>query len=132
MITLGNLDIINVLLCDDVRTEDTGKSIIIGVYNDSVQVNEFPVNLRPVYWLQVDHREVGDFNFLFRGVIRGSETAVISGRVDGSAIRQGVGSIKIGPIPLALEEPADVEFQAQVPDDVWVTLGSMRFELRPT
>jgi hypothetical protein len=34
-----------VLICDDVRQEVSGKEIIIGLYNDSVLFNSFPITM---------------------------------------------------------------------------------------
>lgn len=47
------LKITNALLCDDVRTEDNGKAIIIGVYTGHVVFSSFPAPWRPVIWFEV-------------------------------------------------------------------------------
>lgn len=42
------------LLCDDVRTENTSKDILIGVYHGGVVVNRLPAILRLALYLQID------------------------------------------------------------------------------
>ena len=41
-LTVGNLTITHAMCCDDVRREDNGKLLIIGVYLDDVRVSSFP------------------------------------------------------------------------------------------
>ena len=42
----------NAIICDEVRVEDTGKHIIIGVYSESIAVSDFPANLLLSFWIQ--------------------------------------------------------------------------------
>jgi hypothetical protein len=37
--------VIDVLVCDDIRTEDNGKPMLIGVYSGDILVPDFPANL---------------------------------------------------------------------------------------
>lgn len=46
--------LVTALLCDDVRTENTSKDILIGVYHGGVVVNRLPAILRLVLYLQID------------------------------------------------------------------------------
>ena len=46
-----SLRIENVLVCDDIRTEDNGKALIIGVYTGSISPRKFPAKLKLSYWL---------------------------------------------------------------------------------
>ena len=43
----------NVIVCDEVRIEDTGKHIIIGVYPETIVVPEFPAGLLLCIWAQL-------------------------------------------------------------------------------
>lgn len=41
--------LIDWMICDDIRTEDTGKHILIGIYEDNIVVNTLPVILPQIY-----------------------------------------------------------------------------------
>ncbi len=43
----------NAIICDEVRTENTGKQIMIGVYPENIMVSEFPVSLLLGMWSQL-------------------------------------------------------------------------------
>ena len=55
------------LVCDDVRIEDTGKHILIGVYTGGVRLKEAPVQLRMAFWILFEHdAETAEFETEFR------------------------------------------------------------------
>lgn len=53
----------SVILCDDVRIEDSGKHLLIGVYTNGISVASFPANLLLSIWLNVSFDEIGEFGF---------------------------------------------------------------------
>jgi hypothetical protein len=46
------LDIRSALVCDFVRTEDNGKSIIIGAYTGDIVVTEAPTKFSLTFWVE--------------------------------------------------------------------------------
>ena len=40
----------SVIVCDDIRNEDNGKSIIIGTYNGGIVLSKIPSNLQLCFW----------------------------------------------------------------------------------
>jgi hypothetical protein len=46
-----SLEITSAILCDLVRTEDTGKQILIGVYTGDVLFERFPAAFAPTFWI---------------------------------------------------------------------------------
>ena len=42
----------NALVCDDIRTEDTSKRILIGLYSENILVRDFPANLLLAFYVQ--------------------------------------------------------------------------------
>ncbi len=48
-----------VILCDDVRVENNGKHILIGVYSGDIYVSEFAFQLPLRLWINVTPKEVG-------------------------------------------------------------------------
>ena len=52
------------VLCDDVRFENNGKLLLIGVYSDLVQVMNLPLQMRSIgLAIKARVREVGKFQF---------------------------------------------------------------------
>ena len=48
----------NAIICDDIRKEDSGKYILIGVYGENITVSRFPFSSTFAFWISVmTHRE---------------------------------------------------------------------------
>jgi hypothetical protein len=53
-----SLSVNYVVVCDEIRKEDNGKYIIIGVYLDNISVPRFPFDMTLAFWISiVPHRE---------------------------------------------------------------------------
>lgn len=78
------IDIKSVVVCDDIRTEDNNKKLLIGVYTGAVIVNDIPAVLGSfALWAGIRYRD--------------SKTKILSFRLldpKGKAIREGSGPIK--------------------------------------
>lgn len=48
------IKVLTFLLADDIRQEQNGKSIIIGVYSGDVLVSRFPADLKVAIWLEIE------------------------------------------------------------------------------
>jgi hypothetical protein len=70
------LTIDSVLVCDDVRMENNGKAIIIGVYSGTINPLRFPTTLRLVLWMigRVEGRGEFRLEVRIRFVPDGTET----------------------------------------------------------
>jgi hypothetical protein len=106
-------DIEGALVCDDVREERTGKLILIGVYVRTINVADFPTDLRLTFWLQITVKEAGEHSGEMR--IINSEGAVL---LKGETV---ITLKRIGRTAIGLEE---VSFQVQ--SESTITL-QMRF-----
>lgn len=67
-----------VVICDDIRREDNGKQILIGVYSGNIVVEKFPANLVLSAWLQCTASETGDIPLNLR-IVNGEKEAVAGG-----------------------------------------------------
>ncbi len=56
----------NAIICDQVRKEDTGKHILLGVYPIDALVPDFPTKIVLVLWLQFYVDRNGEFALEFR------------------------------------------------------------------
>lgn len=44
----------NVLICDDVRVENNGKHIFIGVYTGDILFESLPAIFSPIFWVEIE------------------------------------------------------------------------------
>ncbi len=52
------LSVKHVIVCDEIRREDSGKYILIGVYSDNITVPRFPFDMTLAFWISaVPHKE---------------------------------------------------------------------------
>jgi hypothetical protein len=65
-ITLSRKNISKVLICDDIRVENNGKYILIGVYTDDILVSSLPATLSFMTYLQIRPDDVGEANIRAR------------------------------------------------------------------
>ncbi|QLQ18648.1 MAG: hypothetical protein HZT43_08235 [Exiguobacterium profundum] len=67
------------LFCDDVRHEQNGKLIVIGMYTGTIQFDKFPAQSQ--FWMLAHFRadSVGDETFTIRIDVNGQEASRIEG-----------------------------------------------------
>lgn len=121
----------NAIICDDVRKEDNGKHLIIGVYPNNMLVPKFPATLAPSLWIQLYLDEENETAIEFRIV-----------QDDGKVL--GCGS---GVLPVSLAQPATtilppslieiqkkcvLSFQIREKGKRWKTLKKVPVEKQPT
>jgi hypothetical protein len=76
----AQLDVDFCLICDDVRREDTGKFILIGVYTNNIGVAPGLPELRVMAAVNMRASAVGEYRFQVRGRFEGSAVAHLEGR----------------------------------------------------
>lgn len=58
--------IVNAVFCDDARKELSGKSILIGVYDDTIMTQTFPINLKLCMWFSFQVLRIGEISIEIR------------------------------------------------------------------
>lgn len=53
----------SVIICDDVRIEDNGKAILIGVYSGTITLRKMPTAMRLAFWLLGEVEGEGKLDF---------------------------------------------------------------------
>jgi len=117
-------------LCDDVRREDNGKLIFLGVYGESVLVASFPARLRlanPV-WFELKEPYNGN---IWSQVL-----------LDDEKIMEGVGPAEMGagnplitiqPIPIQVPREGMLSFQLKFSEDgEWQTTVTIPIRPNPS
>lgn len=107
------------LLCDDVRTENNGKLILIGVYLGAVGVKSFPLNFRPVVYLEFEpgfknDTKVLEFNLAPAGAK--AESTKMDIQIDDE---DRVLVVRPAP-PIILTEPSELWISARLGGGRWV------------
>lgn len=65
-VVLPSLELTGMILCDDIRREQNGKFILIGVYGISILCNEFPAQLNLHLFCSIQPTRLGDVELEFQ------------------------------------------------------------------
>jgi hypothetical protein len=117
-------------VCEDVRREDSGKLILIGVYGHNINVTEVPANLvlSLVLFLRIKERTA--FDFRLKAEFDGRALAEGQGRME--LLEEGDGVFVIPNIFLPnIDKSGDINFMIQQGDAEWQTVRSIPFNYRP-
>ena len=75
-----DMKILSALICDDVRREDNGKEILIGVYSGSIAIPTIPANITLTAWINMEIHGPCEFDFEIR-VLDPSDRQVVHGKL---------------------------------------------------
>ncbi len=64
-----------VIICDDVRKENTNKDILIGVYSGDIILPSFPSELALAIWIELIPKQIGEHELEFRLSLAGQQLA---------------------------------------------------------
>jgi hypothetical protein len=102
-------EIKTVIFCDDIRKEITNKDILIGVYAGDIVVPSFPTPLALALWIEIDPKEVGTRELIFR-VIAGKAEPFQFG-IGIETITLGAASLLIPPIPTPMDSEGEITLE---------------------
>lgn len=116
------------LLCDEVRQENNGKFMILGVYTPDIIVPAVPFALPSLSFFNVlESDEAGTFEFTLRLSVGGNQLVTAGGQVGMAAAGVVALPLRFGPVHLqvdgeyvfvfespALDEPAEFRFRVVV------------------
>lgn len=126
-----------VLICDDVRKENTNKDILIGVYGGHIVVAQFPITLTLALYLEYYPVQRGEQElFLKVGVL---EQSTSIGRVGLSIGEDTPLSIAITGIAIHVERPGELLIDVSNDRTIWTTIkrkqilqGDVKSAISPT
>lgn len=116
------------IVCDDIRREENGKDIIIGVYSGNIIVPMFPAPLALMYWLQFYASQAMDEMRLEFRVVGDNEIQFAAAKAGMRIGRAGMGSIAVGPFPIMLQIPTTIRLQTKIGDQDWRTINQTAVE----
>lgn len=128
----AKVDVRYAFLCDDIRREDNGKLIIVGIYDTSVNVRGTPVNLQFSVLLGLDILEIGETDLDVQITADGEVKGGVNGHLEISD--KGITHAPIPPIPLLnLKGPCEISVQwRQGKTDEWRTALSIPLYVTPS
>ena len=121
---MGKTTVVSSVLCDDVRTEDSGKEILIGVYSGTVTVHSLPTPLLALrWWVNLEIQGPCQIKISFRITDHHDKQVFLSEVSTGTEDEVGLGSVHMGPIPLAVSDPNGLlRFEYKEDDGDWVAI----------
>ena len=123
------MKIINFILCDEVRTEDNGKQILIGVYAHNIKLNQVPATLSLTAWLQFMTGDSNEVHIDFR-VLDQNHTMKISGggqvRVEG---KTALATLHLPKLFVEFQKPGEMIFQMRESGKRWKTVKTVAVEM---
>ena len=115
----------NVVLCDDIRVEDTRKHLLIGVYLENIVVEQFDAALIFRLWVQFYPDKDGDLFIELR--MKGTA-------IDKSPLFRGVinidkkdefSTLRLPQMPIIIKREGELEFQIREKGKRWKTVKSI-------
>ncbi|WP_417467823.1 DUF6941 family protein [Maricaulis sp.] len=120
----------NVVICDDVRREDNGKVILIGVYTGEIVVTEFPHAMDLTCWFEIASRGDGKAPFSARALFEpdGIELFSVSAGIErergplGEEVTEDYFAAPCGQVQI--ERPGTIVVQFKSGESDWQTVRS--------
>lgn len=120
------VDVKTVIVCDDVRREDNGKWLLIGVYAKDIGFHKLPDNFSFSVWIELDYLAVGEHDFSFRAVHQPGETELftVGGRVEVKRAERRETLVMAG-LPALIPGEGELEVQARWGSAEWRVIKTM-------
>lgn len=122
----------NITVCDQVRVENNGKFLLIGVYTNTILLSQFPSPFYLNIWLLVEAAKPGTGEFAFRATMANSGAPIfeINGGMEVTDTNEWIPMAFGGDTMLV--EPDDIIIEGRFNDDTeWSTLRVMRVRQMP-
>ena len=100
------VEILSAVVCDDVREENNGKEILVGVYSGTIAVQEIPsppLSLR--CWVNLRIQSSCEVRLYFRAIDQDNKEIFQAQLKTETDDEIGMGSVSLGPIVYTLKEP---------------------------
>lgn len=104
----------NVILCDDVRREVTGKDIIIGVYGGKVAVGAYPAMISAAIWIELEVDRIGRIDGEVQiATPSGNPPVSVVFQIDATEL--GPSPLAVGGLPIVLEHDGEITISLREP-----------------
>lgn len=126
-----SIKVLSAVLCDEVRREQSGKDILIGVYGGEIILNNIPGPISVSLWLSLEIPHKGDFVAEIRVVnAENKELARLKAEF-GISGQYSHSSFYTPRMRLDIEKPTSLKFQCRLDAERWKTVLT-RDVIQPT
>lgn len=130
MSKVGELNVGNVMLCDDIRQEQgNNKFILIGVYSGDIIISELPADISLAFYMEIKapkgHHQI---EIRLSGPQKGGQ-AILKSQFEHSGV--GTGTIASPRINISMAEEGPFRIDMRAGTGRWVNLISKRVMLNP-
>jgi hypothetical protein len=121
-----------VVLCDDIRQEQNNKFILIGVYNGTIVVQDYPTETPVSWWIQVQPEKPGKFKINLRLTKEDSST-LLKGELGIELNSIGWSALAIPKVVLHLQNDGKLKLQLKLEEDEeWETIQEIIITKNPS
>jgi len=96
------------VFCDDIRREDNGKAILIGVYTSDLIPGVLPTNISLSLWLDIRGVPLGHHKLTITVELPAQEKISVPGEIDVQETEKPITLMFVG-MPAALKEPGFIK-----------------------
>lgn len=119
------------IFCDDIRREDNGKELLIGVYTGSIQLPVLPAPVMLSVWVPFERSGIGKVPIEFR--LLGPDGRMIGYgtlELNFTETEYTVGSLPLRGLTAMIMGPGEITFQLRQHDESWTTVRKLPVEKR--
>lgn len=121
-----------IVFCDDIRREDNGKELLIGVYGSGLTLRQMPAQIAISQWIRFERtdKDGGTIPLEFRAIdlsenkMVGYVTVQLTLGKSGPGISR-FGSIALPALPMLITHPMVITLQMKQYDEPWGGLGEI-------
>lgn len=115
---------IHTVFCDDIRREDNGKMILIGVYMDDLVPSSIPLTFPLSLWVTFKSEEADAGKLSIILTLPGGKHVKMHADMEEMPAGSNVSFI-FGGVPVEIREPGMITVQLQFADDEPIDAGSL-------
>jgi hypothetical protein len=108
------------ILCEDIRREDNGKLLVIGMYGGSVEVSEIPATLVFTILIAMNSEIQAESEIEVIMTLNEGQLSRAAGKVNFAG--KGLALLSLPPIPLSIKEEGELAIKARLDDGPWTEL----------
>lgn len=119
---------INVIVCDDVRREDNGKLVLIGIYLEDLLFSKYPGGGILTVWTQFYVHKNGEVPVQFRVLKDNEVLGFAEGILNVTDYKQPI-TMQVPPFAIQLDSDGLLLFQLKEGKKKWQTMKTLRARL---
>ena len=117
---LDSLEFRNPILCDDVRKEDTGKYILIGVYSFSILLSQIPGQIMLRLFGELIPKSTGELELEFQFCLNDEPKSGVELKLNVTGTDPDL--FATPPVPISIDQPGKLVLRCREGRGEWVAL----------